>query len=121
MGSNPVIRIIVIHCNMSRKLGSFSRLNVKEMSIHMLLVRAQFCQTLASAKQLIRHGKVRINGQKVTFSKLLVLPGQCVSLSSQSDLPISSRATQIPPSHIEINWKTCSFVVLYEPKRVVFA
>ena len=120
---------------MSRKLALFygfnfkgdvskSRIDVEsktkfallEARLDVLLVRAQFCQTLASAKQLVRHGKVCVDGQKITISSYLVSPGQYVSLQ-----PKLIRTSQKPPSHLEINLKTCSFVVLYEPKRIIFA
>lgn len=105
-----------------------------ETRLDVLLVRAQFCSTLFTAKQLILHRQIRVNAHICTSPNYSVSQGDMVSinasllqtLNSHSKTtppfnPVNARLKQSPSTvHLEINNKIGSFVLLYEPKRIVF-
>ena len=110
----------------SQKIASLLRL---ETRLDVLLVRAQFCTTLPSARQLILHQKVCVNSQIVTYPQMCVY-GDIITIEPsylkafQNKLVCAQKTNQIVPhkctSHCEINYKTCSIVLLHHPQRIVF-
>lgn len=111
-----------------RVVASLLRL---ETRLDVLLVRAQFCTTLPSARQLILHHKVCVNSQIVTYPSYKCIDGDLITIEPSYLKAFQNQlfcATQrdpicvnpIKPSHCEINYKTCSIVVLHHPQRIVF-
>ena len=100
-----------------------------ETRLDVLLVRANFCCTLFTARQLIMHRKICVNSQIVNMPSFSVANGDIISLSRTCREFIKSiisrnqsnnRKIYTKASHLEINYKTLSAVLLYEPCQIKF-
>ena len=100
-----------------------------ESRLDVLLVRANFCATHFTARQLISHGKVFVNYNNVTFAGFIVSVGDIISISEDhleltksiiKDNLRSNRICHFKPSHLEVNYKILNIVLLYEPFKIQF-
>lgn len=55
-----------------------------ESRLDNVVFRLNFAPSIRSARQLISHGHVRVNGKKVDISSFVVEPGSTVSLSEKA-------------------------------------
>lgn len=100
-----------------------------ETRLDVLLVRAQFCTTLPSARQLILHHKICVNSEIVSYPSYSLVYGDIITIEPsylkhfQNQLKqtiTQHKVVSVKPSHCEINYKTSSIVVLHQPQRIVF-
>ena len=107
-----------------------------ETRLDVLLVRANFCNTLFTARQLITHSKICVNSKIVTYPGLQLQVGDTIGVSQNQLTKLQSIiATQQQQNlrnnnasplmlqkayHLEINYKTLNIVFLYEPCKIVF-
>ena len=107
-----------------------------ETRLDVLLVRANFCNTLFTARQLITHSKICVNSKIVTFPGLQLQIGDTIGVAQNQLTKLQSIiATQQQQNlrnnnasplmlhkayHLEINYKTLNIVFLYEPCKIVF-
>jgi small subunit ribosomal protein S4 len=100
-----------------------------ESRLDVLLVRANFCATHFTARQLISHGKVFVNYNNVTFAGFVVSVGDIISISEDhleltksiiKDNLRFNRICHFKPSHLEVNYKILNIVLLYEPFKIQF-
>lgn len=55
-----------------------------EQRLDMVVYRAKFAPTIFSARQLVSHGHIRVNGVKCNVASRKVVPGDVVSLSDKA-------------------------------------
>ncbi|NCN85287.1 MAG: 30S ribosomal protein S4 [Sphingomonadales bacterium] len=55
-----------------------------EQRLDMVVYRAKFTPTIFSARQLVSHGHVRVNGVKCNVASRKVVPGDVISLSAKA-------------------------------------
>ncbi|UYY57898.1 30S ribosomal protein S4 [Sphingomonas sp. S2-65] len=55
-----------------------------EQRLDMIVYRAKFAPTIWSARQLVNHGHVQVDGEKCNIGSRRIKPGQTVSLSSKA-------------------------------------
>jgi small subunit ribosomal protein S4 len=100
-----------------------------ETRLDVILVRANFCSTLYTARQLITHGKLMVNGNQVTFAAFMVSVGDIIAISQNGSQFVSmsckhnlqfQRISRVKPSHLEINYKTLTIILVYEPSKIQF-
>ncbi len=70
----------------SRMKGDTSQnlIGLLEQRLDMVVYRAKFTPTIFSARQLVSHGHVRVNGVKCNIASRKVLPGDVVSLGKKA-------------------------------------
>jgi len=98
-------------------------LQMLESRIDNVVFRLGFAPNRAAARQLVRHGHVRVNGRKVDIPSYLLRVGDTVSLrdkSRQLGVVLSSleaRKGQSAPEWLELNGEAMSGRVLSIPTR----
>ena len=106
-----------------------SLLLLLETRLDVVLIRANFCCTISTARQLITHGKVMVNWSLVNIPSVRVNIGDIVSISvrclestkAMIKQNLIDRKINTPkPSHLEINYKLLSAVLLCEPSEIEF-
>ncbi|WP_339825940.1 30S ribosomal protein S4 [uncultured Parasphingorhabdus sp.] len=55
-----------------------------EQRLDMVVYRAKFTPTIFSARQLVSHGHIRVNGVKCNVASRKVVPGDVISLSAKA-------------------------------------
>jgi small subunit ribosomal protein S4 len=117
------LRKIKHHLLSSRAQKTASLMLILETRLDTLLVRAQFCKTTWTARQLIIHEKVRVNNRVIDYPSYSVMNGDVVSIvqeyQKQMELTMNKN-NLIRPSHIEVNSKIYSFILLQEPRKIAF-
>lgn len=101
-----------------------------ETRLDVILVRLNFCSTIYTARQLIAHKKICVNFQVVDIPSatleagdiLSVLPSQLDYVKSVIILNQQNNRIYRPSgaSHLEVNYKTLSAVLLFEPSQILF-
>lgn len=88
-----------------------------ERRLDTVLYRAKFSYTIKSAKQLIKHGNVKVNGNIVTNSTFPLYSGDLVQLAIRKHT-VQGMARRMdegiwphPPSHLHINYKTLEILI----------
>jgi small subunit ribosomal protein S4 len=95
-------------------------LQLLEMRLDAVVLRAGFVRTIYAARQAVGHGHVMVNGRKVDRPGRILQPGDTVALSARSrDLPMftvpleSSR----PAAHLDLDREKRSVRVREVPER----
>lgn len=108
-----------------------------ETRLDVVLVRAYFCPTLFSARQLIVHQKICVNSTIVNVPSYIVKTGDLISIVPNELVEIKSslkenfkrlnlpfetsfQNSQQSTSHLEINYKNFHIIFLYEPTQIHF-
>jgi len=100
-----------------------------ETRLDMILVRANFCNNVSIARQFIAHNKICVNFQTVTIPSFHVQVGDIISVNHTKQKEIRSRLTthldfdrilNVKPSHLEINYKLLTIVLVKEPCKIKF-
>ncbi len=70
----------------SRMKGDTSQnlIGLLEQRLDMVVYRAKFAPTIFSARQIVNHGHIRVNGVKCNIASRKVKPGDVVSLGSKA-------------------------------------
>ncbi|KAJ2145876.1 hypothetical protein IW136_000814 [Coemansia sp. RSA 678] len=102
-----------------------------ERRIDFILFRSHFVSSVWSARQMILHGNVKLNGKTFRYPSHTVKDGDVVSIDPESVTTLVKpsngssvfdfvpRAFQQPwmfiPEYLEVNYNTCSTIFLREP------
>lgn len=76
-------------------------LRLLESRLDNVVFRAGFAPTLPAARQLVTHGHVRVNGQKVDIPSYILKPGQVIGLREKSK-QIATVAESFPAPTLEV-------------------
>ena len=97
-------------------------LKVLETRLDNVVYRIGFAATRAQARQLVNHGHILVDGQKVDIPSYLVKPGQVITVkeSSQKIAPITESVElvgTIIPAYVTFNKETLSGTYVRYPER----
>lgn len=86
-------------------------LNLFESRLDVILYKAKFSISIRTAKQLVTHGKILINFNKITNPSYLLKTGDIISINPKFKSIIefniaNSNIWPIPPKYLIINYKT---------------
>src|SRR6201996_6247745 len=92
-----------------------------ERRLDAVVYRAKFAPTPFSARQLVSHGHVKVNGRRVTVSSYQVKEGDTLELSSKAkDMALVLESTKSPerevPDYVEANHDKMSAKFVRSPK-----
>jgi small subunit ribosomal protein S4 len=107
----------------SRKTGDTGEMMIGllERRLDAVVYRAKFVPTPFSARQLVNHGHVSVNGKRVTISSYLVKEGDLIELRSKArDMALVLESVKSPerevPDYIEADHGKMSAKFLRTPK-----
>ena len=88
-----------------------------ESRLDIIILRSHFVLSVRNAQQLISHGFVYINGDRVTKKSCLVKKGDIITFSRSVhsilvDFVSRSKIWPIPPKYIQINYRIFQIVVV---------
>ncbi len=95
-------------------------LQLLEMRLDAVVLRAGFVRTIYAARQAVAHGHVQVNGGKVDRPSYRVQPGDVVSLASRSRDMIAFTAPMEnarPPAYLQLDREKRSVRVSEIPER----
>ena len=95
-------------------------LQLLEMRLDAMVLRAGFVRTIIAARQAVGHGHVLVNGQKVDRPSRRLKPGDVVALAQRSrDLPAFTVPLEVarPPAYVELDRDARSARVREIPER----
>ena len=76
-------------------------MSILERRLDNVVTRLGFALSRASARQLIRHGHIRINGQKLNIPSYLVKPGDAITVKDREEsrkvVALAAEASGMPP------------------------
>jgi ribosomal protein S4 len=99
--------------------NSFFLLFYIEKRLDVILFRTPFFDSIRSSQQSICHGKIYINGKKITINSHLIKKGDLIEIHSSfhktlfSNIHFHQNKLIIPP-YLEINYKTLQFFIISE-------
>jgi ribosomal protein S4 len=90
-------------------------LEIFESRLDSVLYRSKFSLSIRNARQLIVHGKILVNSQKIRSQSYVLKPGDLISIDPNYNSLIKknlehSDVWPIPPKHLIINYKTLQIV-----------
>jgi len=90
-----------------------------ETRLDTILFRANFLSRFMLIRQLISHGKVFVNGNKMVYYNYFVKPGDVITLDPKVHSLVKSyiKATKFQgllPCYLKVNYKTLSIVMVQE-------
>ena len=107
----------------SRKSGDTGEhmIGLLERRLDAVIFRAKFAPTPFSARQLVSHGHVSVNGKRVTIASYLVKEGDTISLGAKAkDMALVLEAVKLPerevPDYIEADHNKMTAKYLRTPK-----
>ena len=92
-----------------------------ERRLDAVIYRAKFATTIFSARQLINHGHVKVNGKKVNISSYLVREEDTIEIRDKSkqlaiiDIALASKEREAP-EYIQLDDKNKSVKLVRKPK-----
>ena len=86
-----------------------------ESRLDAVVYRSKFTPTPFSARQIVSHGHVKVNGRRVTIASYNVEPGDTIELSAKAKdmalvIDASKSAERDTPDYIEVNGATAKFI-----------
>jgi len=95
----------------SRRVNSIF-LKLFESRLDVVLYRAKFSQSIKTARQLILHGKIFVNGKLIRIKSYKLKTGDLISVEHTNFKLIKSNKKKcfiwpVPPKHLTINFRTC--------------
>lgn len=90
---------------------------VTERRLDAVIYRSKFSYTIKSAKQLIKQGNVKVNGNIITNPSFPLRKGDLIQMTRRSHITkeIAKRSFKRvwphPPSHLNINYKTLQIII----------
>jgi small subunit ribosomal protein S4 len=106
-----------------RRKGSTGEilLQLLEMRLDNIVFRLGFVRTIAAARQLISHGHVLINNQRVTIPSYICKLNDSISIASQSQKFVKNLAeaslNKMSAPHLEVNREKLNAVVVDNVSR----
>ncbi|HET6797067.1 MAG TPA: 30S ribosomal protein S4 [Gemmatimonadales bacterium] len=95
-------------------------LQLLEMRLDAVVLRAGFVRTIYAARQAVTHGHIQVNGQKVDRPSRRVKPGDVISLAPKSrDVAAFTVPLEVarPPAYLELDKEKRSVRVREIPER----
>jgi small subunit ribosomal protein S4 len=95
-------------------------LQLLEMRLDAVVLRAGFVRTIYAARQAVTHGHVQVNGQKVDRPSRRVKPGDVISLAAKSkDITAFTVPLEVarPPAYLDLDKDKRSVRVREIPER----
>jgi len=94
-----------------------------ERRIDVTLVRSHFASSIMSARQLISHGHVYVNGIKTTNASVLLETGDSVTFSKKSykllrHSLLKSELWPLPSQHLQVSYKIFQILVIDDIKSL---
>lgn len=94
---------------------NISFLNLFEKRLDVTLFKAKFSNSIRNSKQLISHGKIYVNYNKVKSQAYKLKTGDLITINSKFQFLIeqniaNSTKWPIPPKHLNINYKTLQII-----------
>ena len=94
-------------------------LTLLEKRLETIIFRAHFAGSIQSARQLITHGNILVNGRKVFSGNTIVYQGDLIEVSTNINKIVNqnikkSRVWPLTPPHLEINYKTLNIILIDE-------
>ena len=92
-----------------------------ERRLDAVIYRAKFATTIFSARQLINHGHIKVNGKKVNISSYLVKEEDSIEIRDKSkqlaiiDIALASKEREAP-EYIQLDQKNKKFKFVRIPK-----
>ncbi|KAI9504234.1 hypothetical protein BX070DRAFT_190083 [Coemansia spiralis] len=102
-----------------------------EKRLDFIVFRSHFASSIWMARQLVVHGKVKVNGKKLPYPSHTVKDGDVISVDPEAvvtlkrptngskELDFVPQPYQQPwmfiPDYLEVNYNTCSVVYLRDP------
>jgi len=72
-----------------------------EQRLDMVVYRAKFAPTIFSARQIVNHGHIRVNGVKCNIASRRVRPGDIVSLGNKAkEMALIAEALTLPEREV---------------------
>ena len=72
-----------------------------EQRLDMVVYRAKFAPTIFSARQIVSHGHIRVNGVKCNIASRRVMPGDVISLGVKAkEMALIAEAQGLPEREI---------------------
>jgi small subunit ribosomal protein S4 len=72
-----------------------------EQRLDMICYRAKFAPTIFSARQIVSHGHIRVNGVKCNIASRRVFPGDIISLGNKAkEMALIAEAQSLPEREI---------------------
>jgi small subunit ribosomal protein S4 len=92
-----------------------------ERRLDNLVYRAGFAATIWAARQLVSHGHIRVNGQRVNIPAYIVVPGQIISISEKMHknphIVESLESTPYTPAYLDLDTGSFSATLTKIPER----
>lgn len=90
-------------------------LNLFEKRLDITLFKAKFSTSIRNSKQLISHGKIFVNYNKIKSQSYELKTGDLISVDSKFQFLIernlaNSTKWPLPPKHLNINYKTLQII-----------
>jgi len=98
-------------------------LQLLERRLDTIVLRMGFAPSLPSARQLVRHGHIRVDGRKVNIPSFRCKPGQIISVKDKSSqLPLIADGVRMADnrpqlSYLDVDRKKLQGTVLHLPER----
>ena len=114
-------RNIYKKANMLKGDTSENLIALLERRLDAVIYRAKFSTTIFSARQLINHGHVRVNGKKVNIGSYLVKEEDSIEIRDKSkqlaiiDIALANKEREIP-EYIQMDEKNKKFKFVRTPK-----
>ncbi|CAL8412636.1 unnamed protein product [Dictyota dichotoma] len=119
-------------CNKAKTVDSFMKCLESRLGIN--LYRLGFFSSVFESKQAILHGKVLVNGVKITFDHYILKPGDLIEfcpkfrsklksrmITRRKNINYSDRLKLNPtPFWIQTDYSNLSFIILCETNNAVF-
>ena len=114
-------RNIYKKANMLKGDTSENLIGLLERRLDAVIYRAKFSTTIFSARQLINHGHVRVNGKKVNIGSYLVKEEDAIEIRDKSkqlaiiDIALANKERETP-EYIQLDEKNKKFKFVRVPK-----
>jgi small subunit ribosomal protein S4 len=102
------LRRVMTEARASSGVTGSKLIELLERRLDNVVFRSGFARTIPSARQLVCHGHVLVDGKRVDIASYRVSPGQTISFreKSQKIAPVEAGLTRtdlLPPAWLEIN------------------
>ncbi len=96
-------------------------LSLLERRLDNVVFRAGFAKSRRQARQIVRHGHVKVNGHKVDIPSYIVKTGDVVEIAehfkNNSEVQEAVALKRTPPAWLDVDTNNLTVKVLREPKR----
>jgi small subunit ribosomal protein S4 len=94
-------------------------LQLLETRLDAMVLRAGFARTIYQARQMVSHGHIEVNGQRVSIPSRRLKPADKFSVraASRRIAAFSQNAGQAPPPYVTVDADTWTATLEYTPPR----